>query len=62
MNTVDLFPEINRNFERVLKSDLFDANDFPKPSQQEHHSKTSLSLFDFAGIEMGDKNENAEEE
>ena len=59
-NTVDLLPEINQNFERVLKSDLFDANDFPKPSQQEHHSKTSLSLFDFAGIDVEDQQEEEE--
>lgn len=61
-NTIDLLPEVNQNFERVLKSKLFHADNFPKPSKEEQHSKTALSLFDFAGIEMGDKNEDAEEE
>ena len=56
-NTVDLLPEVNQNFERVLKSKLFHANDFSKPSSGEQRSKSSLSLFDYAGIDMGEKEE-----
>ncbi|HAL16478.1 MAG TPA: DNA methyltransferase [Anaerolineaceae bacterium] len=51
-NTIDLLPEVNANFERILNSDLFKAEDFPKPTAAEKHSKTTLSLFDFAEIEL----------
>lgn len=51
-NTIDLLPDVNQNFERVLKSKLFHADDFPKPSSEESSSKSALSLFDYAGIEV----------
>ena len=50
-NTIDLLPEVNENFEHILQSDLFKAEDFPKPTVAEKHSKTTLSLFDFAESE-----------
>ena len=56
-NTIDLLPLVNQNLESILQSDLFSAGDFPKPSRQEQHSKTTLSLFDYAGIEIDDDDE-----
>jgi hypothetical protein len=61
-NTIDLLPEVNQNFESVLQSPLFGVDDFPKPSKKEHHSKTALSLFDFAGIELEQTGIDTEEE
>lgn len=60
-NTIDLLPEVNGNFEQVLQSALFHAEDFPKPTKQEHHSKTTLSLFDYAGVDMESSAEEDEE-
>jgi predicted helicase len=54
-HTVDLLPDVNENFKKILATELFSANDFPKPTSAEKHSKSSLSLFDFAGIEMGEE-------
>ncbi len=60
-NTLDLLPEVNRNFEKILQSPLFHAPDFSKPSQQERHSKTTLSLFDFAGVYVSESPDEDEE-
>ena len=51
-NTIDLLPNINQNLEKILQSNLINAEIFPKPSVEELHSKTNLSLFDFAGIDI----------
>ncbi len=51
-NTINLLPQINQNLENILQSQLFKASDFPKPTDAEHHSKTTLPLFDFGGIDV----------
>ncbi len=60
-NTIDLLPEVNKSFEQVLKSPLFGIEDFPKPSKEEQHSKGTLSLFDYAGIDVEQTEEEKEE-
>ena len=59
-NTIDLLPKVNENFEKILQSDLFHANDFPKPTAAEQHSKNNLSLFDFSGVSLEAEEEEQE--
>lgn len=51
-HTIDLLPEINENFEQIIRGELIPEGKFPKPTSVEQHSKSSLPLFDQAGIEM----------
>lgn len=51
-NTLDMLPLVNANFDQILQGALFQTEDFPQPTAAEKHSKTNLSLFDFAGIDL----------
>lgn len=59
--TIDLLPELAKVLESVLKSDLFIASDFPQPTEAERNGPRSLPLFDFAGMNTGDTNEDEAE-
>ena len=53
-HTIDLLPQVNQNLENILKSELIPAEEFPKPTKEEKHSKNTLTLFDFAGVDVED--------
>ncbi len=55
-HTVDLIPEVNQNLKKVLSGDLFQSEDFPKPTKIEKHSKNTLMLFDDSALEDQDDN------
>jgi len=52
--TVDLMPEVTAAFEGVLESDLFDAQDFPMPSDTERKGPQvgELTLFAHGGVDV----------
>ena len=52
--TVDLMPEVTATFEEVLESELFNAQEFPMPTDAERKGPQAgeLTLFAHGGIEV----------
>jgi len=58
---IDMQPELKKNLDRILNSDLFLSNDFPKPTDAERKGPDGVlaetPLFDFAKQENHENNE-----
>ncbi len=60
-HTIDLLPNLAKNLELILASDLFAFADLPQPTDAERKRSKGVAsgtpLFDFAGLDISDDDE-----
>lgn len=60
-HTVDMQPDLKKNLEKIIKSELFNSKDFPEPTEAERKGPDGISsdtpLFDFADLDIDELDE-----